>query len=137
MRWYQDILDNEQWLHSLKNSHRRDGSDASGADVVSTIAALGLSRSGMCSIGLSSWEFCSRQSIVPLIITAAGLFFYSIGWPRPISVRRAAHTALGSFVVITVTATLSGFDRNFIRHHPAQGQRQRTFFVILPLISGM
>ena len=48
-----------------------------------------------------------------------------------------AHTALGTpFVVITVTATLTGFDTNLIRASQSLGaDTLRTFFkVIMPLI---
>jgi putative spermidine/putrescine transport system permease protein len=56
--------------------------------------------------------------IVPLIISAAGMyFFYSrIGLQGTYVGVILAHAALGTpFVIITVTATLVGFDRSLVR----------------------
>ena len=139
LRWYQDILDNEQWLHSMKNSFIVGAAATFLATSLGTIAALGLSRSDMPYRTLIMGLLLSPM-IVPLIITAAGLFFFysSIGLAQTYTGLILAHTALGTpFVVITVTATLSGFDRNLIRASSSLGASpQRTFFkVILPLIS--
>ena len=77
--------------------------------------------------------------IVPLIITAAGMFFFysKIGLTHTYLGLILAHTALGTpFVVITVTATLTGLDTNLIRASQSLGaDTMRTFFkVIMPLI---
>ena len=77
--------------------------------------------------------------IVPLIISAAGMyFFYSkVGLSATHVGVILAHIALGTpFVVITVTATLVGFDQSLIRASASLGASPtRTFFkVIVPLI---
>ena len=77
--------------------------------------------------------------IVPLIITAAGMFFFysKIGLTHSYLGLILAHTALGTpFVVFTVTATLTGFDTNLIRASQSLGaDTMRTFFkIIMPLI---
>jgi putative spermidine/putrescine transport system permease protein len=87
--------------------------------------------------------------IVPLVITAVGMyFFYSvIGFtPRQLSEIWSglhllpviiAHAALGTpFVVITVTATLVGFDQSLTRASASLGADGiRTFFkVTVPLV---
>ncbi|MCH8177115.1 MAG: ABC transporter permease, partial [Proteobacteria bacterium] len=77
--------------------------------------------------------------IVPLIISAAGMyFFYSrIGLQGTFTGVILAHAALGTpFVVITVTATLSGFDEVLIRSSASLGATPTTtfFHVIMPLI---
>ena len=77
--------------------------------------------------------------IVPLIISAAGMFFFysKIGLAQTFPGLIIAHTALGiPFVIITVTATLIGFDQNLIRASASLGAHPvRTFRkVILPLI---
>ena len=65
-------------------------------------------------------------------------FFYSkIGLTHTYLGLILAHTALGTpFVVITVTATLVGFDMNMVRAAQSLGAKPiRTFFkVIMPLI---
>ena len=53
--------------------------------------------------------------IVPLIITTTGLFFFYsvIGLAHTYAGIILAHAMLGiPFVIITVTATLAGFDRS-------------------------
>lgn len=139
LRWYRDILDNEQWLHSMKNSFIVGIAATLLATGLGTLAALGLSRTDM-PFRSAIMGLLLSPMIVPLIITAAGLFFFysSIGLAQTYLGLILAHTALGTpFVVITVTATLSGFDRNLMRASANLGASPaRTFFkVVLPLIS--
>ncbi|MFN3497450.1 MAG: ABC transporter permease, partial [Pannonibacter indicus] len=77
--------------------------------------------------------------IVPLIISAAGMyFFYSrIGLQGTYWGVVLAHAALGTpFVIITVTATLVGFDQSLVRASASMGAGPiRTFFKVqMPLI---
>jgi putative spermidine/putrescine transport system permease protein len=77
--------------------------------------------------------------IIPLIISAAGMFFFysKIGLAQTYPGLILAHTALGiPFVVITVTATLIGFDQNLIRASQSLGANTITTFrkVVMPLI---
>jgi len=138
LRWYRDIFQNEQWLHSMENSIVIGLASTFLATVLGTIAALGLSRASMPYRGLFMGVLISPM-IVPLIITAAGVFFFysKIGLAQTYLGLILAHTALGTpFVVITVTATLSGFDQQLIRASQSLGATPtRTFFkVIMPLI---
>jgi len=78
--------------------------------------------------------------IVPLIITAAALFFFlsDIGLSQTYTGIIIAHAVLGvPFVIITVTATLVGFDRSLIRAGANMGANPRTVFfkIIMPLIT--
>jgi putative spermidine/putrescine transport system permease protein len=77
--------------------------------------------------------------IVPLIISAAGMYFFysSFGLTQTYLGIILAHSALGTpFVVITVTATLTGFDHSLIRAANNLGASSAyTFFkVTMPLI---
>jgi putative spermidine/putrescine transport system permease protein len=77
--------------------------------------------------------------IVPLVITASGLFFFfsSVGLAKTYLGIILAHAALGTpFVIITVTATLSGFDQSLTRASANMGAGPiRTFFKVqMPLI---
>jgi putative spermidine/putrescine transport system permease protein len=77
--------------------------------------------------------------IVPVIISATGAFFFlvKIGLVKTYTGLILVHAILGiPFVVITVTATLTGFDRNLIRAAESLGARWHTTFfkVIMPLI---
>ena len=108
------------------------------ATALGTLAALGLSRPHMPYKGLIMSILISPM-IVPLIITAAGMFFFyaKINLVYTFTGIILAHVALSTpFVVITVTATLVGFDTNMTRASQSLGAKPvRTFFkVIMPLI---
>mgnify|MGYP001476639454 CR=1 FL=1 len=108
------------------------------ATALGTLAALGLSRPHMPYKGLIMSILISPM-IVPLIITAAGMFFFyaKINLVYTFTGIILAHVALSTpFVVITVTATLVGFDTNMTKASQSLGARpMRTFFkVIMPLI---
>jgi len=108
------------------------------ATTLGTIAALGLSRPNMPFKGIIMSILISPM-IVPLIITSAGMFFFyaRINLVYTFTGIILAHVALATpFVVITVTATLVGFDTNMIKASQSLGARPfRTFFkIIMPLI---
>ncbi len=108
------------------------------ATALGTLAALGLSRPHMPFKGLIMSILISPM-IVPLIITAAGMFFFyaRVNLVYTFTGVIMAHVALSTpFVVITVTATLVGFDTNMIKASQSLGAKpMRTFFkVIMPLI---
>ncbi len=139
LRWYQDIIDNKQWAHSIKNSMIVAVFATILASFLGTLAALGLSRPDM-PYRTAIMSLLISPMIVPLIITAAGMyFFYSqIGLAQTYAGLIFAHTALGTpFVVITVTATLIGFDHSLTRAAASLGADPVTVFrkIILPLIT--
>jgi len=108
------------------------------ATALGTLAALGLSRPHMPYKALIMSILISPM-IVPLIITAAGMFFFyaKINLVYTFTGIILAHIALSTpFVVITVTATLVGFDMNMVKASQSLGAKpMRTFFkVIMPLI---
>ena len=108
------------------------------ATALGTLAALGLSRPHMPYKGLIMSILISPM-IVPLIITAAGMFFFyaKINLVYTFTGIILAHIALSTpFVVITVTATLVGFDMNMVKASQSLGAKpMKTFFkVIMPLI---
>lgn len=109
------------------------------ATALGTLAALGLSRSYMPYRKLIMALMISPL-IVPLIITASGMFmfFAKINLVANYLGIILAHTVLGlPFVVITVTATLVGFDHNLTRAGESLGGTPAyNFFKIqLPLIA--
>ena len=138
LRWYQDFFNSSSWMLSIRNSFIV----AIGATIVSTtlgtIAALGLSRAHMPLKGVIMGLLISPM-IVPLIISAAGMFFFysKINMAQTYTGIILAHAALGTpFVVITVTATLSGFDHSLTRAAASLGADPTTTFfkVTMPLI---
>ena len=117
LRWYREIIENEVWTRSLVNSLVIGVSATFLATALGTLAALGLANPTMPARRFVMSLLISPM-ITPVIISAAGMFFFysSIGLGQTHLGLILAHTALGiPFVVITVTATLSGFDRNLTR----------------------
>ena len=138
LQWYEDFFTNENWLGAVKNSFFIAVFATLIATTLGTIGALGLSRSQM-PYKSTVMAILISPMIVPLIISAAGMyFFYSkIGLASTHLGVILAHAALGTpFVVITVTATLVGFDQSLVRAAYNLGASPtRTFFkVIVPLI---
>ena len=138
LRWYQDIISNPQWIHSIKNSIIIAFFATISATFLGTLAAWGLSRP-QTPFRVPLMSILISPMIVPLIITAAGMFFFysKIGLAQTYPGLIMAHTALGiPFVIITVTATLIGFDQDLIRASASLGANPVTTFrkVVLPLI---
>jgi len=138
LRWYRDLLGSDEWLRSIGNSFFIAISATVIATTLGTLAALGLSRREMPARAAIT-AFLISPMIVPLIITAAALFsFYArIGLSQTYLSIIMSHVVLGApFVVITVTAALSGFDTQLVRASQSLGANMTTTFfrVILPLL---
>ena len=138
LKHYKDFFTNDDWQQALKNS----------VMIAPVATLLSVSFGTLAAIGLSSEHVPFRRAImailispmiVPLIISAAGMyFFYSrIGLQGTYFGVVLAHAALGiPFVIITVTATLVGFDRSLTRAAANMGADPVTTFfrVQMPLI---
>ena len=149
LRWYRYMVGictdenlttpcSNKWMIGTVNSFFVGFVSTFFATALGTLAALGLSRPHMPYKALIMSILISPM-IVPLIITAAGIFFFyaKINLVYTFTGIILAHIALSTpFVVITVTATLVGFDMNMVRASQSLGARPvRTFFkVIMPLI---
>jgi len=137
--WIVDSWSNAQWIHSTKNSFIIGIASTLIATTLGTLAALGLTRPHM-PYRKALMALLISPMIVPLIISAAGMFFFysKIGLSQTFPGIILAHAAIGTpFVVITVTATLAGFDTNLMRASASLGATPtRTFFkVVVPMIS--
>jgi putative spermidine/putrescine transport system permease protein len=145
LRWYIDFFTSERWQVAIFNSAVIAIAATALSTGLGTLAALGLSRGNLPLRGLIMSILISPM-VVPVVITAVAMyFFYSLvelanTYPGIV----LAHTALATpFVVITVTATLTGFDRNLTRAAASLGAsplfafRKVTLPIILPgVISG-
>jgi putative spermidine/putrescine transport system permease protein len=136
--WWKDAWDNSTWLHAMKNSVLVGVFATIFATALGTLAALGLSRPEM-PFRRAIMALLISPMIVPLIITATGLFFFysDTGLAHTFIGIVMAHAMLGiPFVIITVTATLVGFDHSLTRAAASLGASPiRTFrLVSLPLI---
>ncbi len=139
LRWYEDIINNRQWGQSALNSIIIAFFATLMATTLGTVAALGLSQPHMPYRTFVMGILISPM-IVPVIISAAGMFFFysKIGLAQTMPGLILAHTALGTpFVVITVTATLIGFDHSLTRAAASLGANPVTTFfkVIMPLVT--
>jgi len=138
LRHYQDFFTNPAWQHALRNSLMIAPMATLISVSLGTLAAIGLSQSHVPFKGAIMAILISPM-IVPLIISAAGMyFFYSrVGLQGTYWGVVLAHAALGiPFVIITVTATLVGFDRSLTRAAASLGANPVTTFfkVQMPLI---
>lgn len=137
-KWYEDFFTDLNWQGAVQNSFIIAVFSTLISTTLGTIAALGLSRAEMPAKTVVMGILISPM-IVPLIISAAGMFFFytNIGLASTHLGVILAHAALATpFVVITVTATLVGFDQSLIRAAATLGATPVvTFFrVIVPLI---
>ena len=137
-RHYQDFFTTADWQTALRNSFTIAPVATLIAVVLGTTAAVGLSQRHVPFRGVIMAILISPM-IVPLIISAAGMyFFYSrLGLQGTFWGVVLAHAALGiPFVIITVTATLVGFDQSLTRAAANLGAGPvRTFFSVqMPLI---
>lgn len=145
--WWHDMWQNAVWIRAMRNSFWYALCSSLLATSVGTLAALGLSRSEMPYRNAITSLLISPM-IVPLVITATGMFFFYSQkdtfpfFPEGLINRDIgiilAHATLGvPFVIITVTATLTGFDRSLIRAANGLGANSWTTFirVIMPLIT--
>ncbi len=138
LRWYEEVLTTEKWLRALRNSLIIAIPATALATVLGTLAALGLANMQFRGKGLLTGLLISPM-VVPLIITAVGVYFFyaPLGLTSSYTGLILIHAALGApFVLVTVSATLAGFDASLIRAASSLGARPPTVFsrVIMPLI---
>ena len=137
-KWYQEFFTEDSWQQAVKNSFLIAVFATLISTFLGTLAALGLSRPEM-PFRKTIMALLISPMIVPLIISAAGMYFFyaRIGLASTHIGVILAHAALGiPFVIITVTATLVGFDHSLTRAAASLGSSPiRTFFVVIvPLI---
>ena len=140
--WWGVVWREAAWINAAKNSAIIGFFATIIATFLGTLAALGLSRPEM-PYRKAIMAILISPMIVPVIIVTLGLFFFYSAievnkWGVPYLGVILAHATLGiPFVIITVTATLTGFDHSLSRAAANLGASPtRTFReVILPLIT--
>jgi putative spermidine/putrescine transport system permease protein len=138
LQWYEDFFLTDRWQGALRNSIFVASSTTVLATILGTLAALGLSRSNF-PFRTAVMSLLISPIVVPVVITAVGMYFFyaDVGLLNTYTGLILAHTTLAApFVVITVTATLIGFDHSLSRAAAGLGAPPITVFfkVILPLI---
>src|SRR5262245_38027041 len=137
-RWYEDFFGNERWQLALRTSLIVAFATTILATTFGTVAALGLSRANF-RFKSTVMALLISPMVVPIVITAVGMYFRyaSLGLAHTVTGIVLAHTALATpFVVIVITATLTGFDHTLTRAGASLGASPWTVFfkIILPLI---
>ena len=140
LRWYEDMVygTKNPWGLAAKNSIIIAFFATIGSTILGTVAALGLSSRHM-PYKAAFMALLISPMIVPLIISGTAIFFFmaKVGLAATHTGIVLAHIILGTpFVVITVTATLTGFDHSVTRAAASLGSNPVNTFmkITLPLI---
>jgi putative spermidine/putrescine transport system permease protein len=138
MKWMDAFFASEKWAVAVKNSFLIGSVSALIATVLGTMAAVGLARTDFFGKKLITGLVLSPL-VVPIVIYAVGLYFFfaPLGLTQSYTGIVLAHAALGSpFVVVTVGASLAGFDHNLMRAAASLGAPPLVAFrrVMLPLV---
>lgn len=139
LRWYRNLIEDERWTRGIFNSLFIGICATAIATILGTLAAVGLNHPALPA-RRSLTALLISPMVTPVIIVAVGVFFFysSIGLSQTYIGLILAHAMLGApFVVITVTATLAGFDNTLMQAAANLGANPWTAFrkVQLPLIS--
>ena len=140
LRWYEDMIfgTKNPWGLATKNSLIIAFFATIGSTLLGTVAALGLSSRHM-PYKAAFMALLISPMIVPLIISGTAIFFFmaKVGLAATHTGIVLSHIILGTpFVVITVTATLTGFDHSVTRAAASLGSNPVNTFmkITLPLI---
>ncbi len=140
LRWYEDMIygTKNPWGLATKNSLIIAFFATIGSTILGTVAALGLSSRHM-PYKAAVMALLISPMIVPLIISGTAIFFFmaKVGLAATHTGIILSHIILGTpFVVITVTATLTGFDHSVTRAAASLGSNPVNTFmkITLPLI---
>ena len=139
LRWYESLLNSPSWMLGLKNSLIVAPIATFIAMVLGTLAALGFNHANFRGKAFLMSLLISPM-VVPVVIVgvAAYLFFAPLGLANNLLLLILMHAVLGvPFVVITVLATLEGFNQNLYKAALSLGASpMRAFFkVTLPIIA--
>lgn len=139
LRWYEDFVNSPEWMLALKNTLITGISSTVIATALGVMASLGLTSPRLKGKALINALLVSPM-IVPLIITAVGVYFAfsPLGLTGNLTGLILSHAALGvPFVVVTVTATLAGFNETLSRAGRSLGASPLRVFlqVKLPIIA--
>lgn len=140
LRWYRDFFSNEMWTVALRNSVVLAVLTTVAATLLGTLAALGLHGLRSPRLGAALLGLMLTPLVVPLVIVAVATFYFyaRVGMAGSFTGLVIAHTVLAlPFVVVTVGATLQGFDTNLSRAAASLGATPAVAFrrVTLPLIA--
>ena len=139
MRWYADFFTSAEWMRSLTNSMIVAPAATLLAMIFGTLAAIGLTRGEFRGKALVMSLLISPM-VAPVVIVgvASYLLFAPLGLGNSYISLILVHAVLGvPFVIITVSATLQGFNYNLVRAAASMGASPLLAFrkITLPLIA--
>ncbi|PWV58825.1 ABC transporter permease [Plasticicumulans acidivorans] len=139
LRWYHELFASDEWMSSIRNSFIVAPAATLLATTFGTLAAVGLTRGNFPGKAVVMGILISPM-VVPTVIVGVGMYFFFAEQHllNTYSGLILAHAALGvPFVIITVTATLQGYNYNLSRAAASLGAPPLTTFfrVMLPLIA--
>jgi putative spermidine/putrescine transport system permease protein len=138
LKWFIEFFTDEVWQTAVKNSFVIAILATLISTSLGTLASVGLTHRNLPGRALITAILVSPM-IVPIVIVAVGAYFFysTLGIANSLTGIVLAHAALGTpFVVITVTATLAGFDQALFRAARSLGASPMTAFrrITLPII---
>jgi putative spermidine/putrescine transport system permease protein len=138
LRWYNEVFGSGDWQLAARNSVIVAVFATILSTILGTLAAIGLNRPD-CPWKMALSAIITSPIVVPAVVAAVGIFYFyaDIGLLNTLTGLVLAHTALGApFVMVTVAATLSGFDHRLMRAAASLGAAPATAFrrVMLPII---
>jgi putative spermidine/putrescine transport system permease protein len=138
LKWFVEFFTNETWRVSVRNSFVIALAATFIATTLGTLAAVGLMHRRLPGRALITAVLVSPM-IVPIVIIAVGAYFFysTLGIANSLTGIILAHAVLGTpFVLITVLATLAGFDQSLVRAARVLGASPWTAFrrITLPII---
>jgi putative spermidine/putrescine transport system permease protein len=137
-RWYENLFSSPEWSSALWNSLQISLLVVLLATVLGTACAMGLDRGTLPGKALVRGLILSPM-IIPVVIIAVGVYAVFLPWQLVGNTLGfvLAHTALAvPFVVVSVSTSLTGFDRRLEQAAASLGASPITTFfrVTLPLI---
>lgn len=138
LKWFVEFFTDEVWQIAVKNSFVIAIAATILSTSLGTLASVGLTHRNLPGRALITAILVSPM-IVPIVIVAVGAYFFysTLGIANSLVGIVLAHAVLGTpFVVITVTATLAGFDQALFRAARSLGASPMTAFrrITLPII---
>jgi putative spermidine/putrescine transport system permease protein len=138
LRWFDDLFGNPVWRNAIANSLITAVCATLLATTLGTLASVGLNHRNLPGKRLIMAVLVSPM-IVPVVVLAVGAYFFfsRLGIANNLLGIILVHAVLGMpFVVITVSATLAGFDMGLMRAARSLGASPFLAFrrIMLPLV---
>jgi len=138
LRWYDDLFTSPFWITALANSLFVGLLATLFSLLLGVPAAFGLWRADFLGKGVLA-ALLVGPMVVPVIITGVSIYyaFAQIGLTGTYAGLVLSHTAIAvPFVIITVSASLSGLDPTYLRAGASLGASATTVFfrITLPLV---